>query len=104
MPRPQVTLVTVRDAPGIAAYNYIDRSNPMTSDPRSTDSKTTPEQFPQKDAAPSQAAQHVANARELLKSVGEKHGLLEKHPELAEAITKLELALAELTLKTGGLL
>ena len=71
----------------------------MTPDP-----KTTSDQASSQDATPSQAAQHVANARELLKSVSEKHGLLEKHPELAEAITKLELALAELTLETGGLL
>jgi hypothetical protein len=71
----------------------------MTPDP-----KTTPKQASSPDLSPSQAAQHVASARELLKSVSEKHGLLEKHPELAEAINKLELALAELTLETGGLL
>jgi hypothetical protein len=50
------------------------------------------------------AAQRVAEARDLLRSVSEKHGLLEKHPQLAEALTKLELALNELTIETGGLL
>lgn len=66
-----------------------------------SDSKTGPPQ-----AAPdtSQAAAHVAGAHELLKSVSEKHGLLEKHPELAEVISKLELALNDLTLETGGML
>lgn len=58
----------------------------------------------QQQQTPSQAAQHVAAARELLKALDEKHGLLERHPELAEVVTKLELALNELTLKTGGLL
>ena len=52
----------------------------------------------------SQAAAQVAEAHELLKSVSEKHGLLEKHPELAEVITKLEMALNDLTLNTGGML
>jgi len=52
----------------------------------------------------SSAAEYVAGAHDLLKSVSAKHGLLEKHPELAEAITKLELALNELTLETGGIL
>ena len=52
----------------------------------------------------SQATAHVAGAHELLKSVSEQHGLLEKHPELAEVISKLELALNDLTLKTGGML
>jgi hypothetical protein len=56
-------------------------------------------------SGPSQsAAQRVAEARDLLRSVSEKHGLLEKHPQLAEALTKLELALNELTIETGGLL
>jgi len=68
----------------------------------SPDSKSgSDEQQPQ---TPSQAAQHVAAARELLKSLDKKHGLLQRHPELAEVVTKLELALNELTLETGGLL
>jgi hypothetical protein len=52
---------------------------------------------------PSEPAQHVAHAHQLLKSLSEKFGL-EKHPELQEAITKLELALNQLTLNTGGML
>ena len=47
-------------------------------------------------------AQHVAGAHQLLKSLSEKFGL-EKHPELQEAITKLELALAQLNINTGGM-
>lgn len=66
-----------------------------------TDPKAAPPQAAQE---VSQAAAHVAGAHELLKSVSEKHGLLEKHPELAEVITKLEMALNDLTLNTGGML
>ena len=65
-----------------------------------TDPKTAPSQSPPEVSA----AAHVAGAHELLKSVSEKHGLLEKHPELAEVITKLEMALNDLTLNTGGML
>ena len=50
----------------------------------------------------SEPAEHVAGAHQLLKSLGEKLGL-EKHPELREAITKLELALNQLTINTGGM-
>jgi hypothetical protein len=49
-----------------------------------------------------QPVQHVSRAYELLKTLGEKVGL-EKHPELQEAITKLELALNDLTVNTGGM-
>ena len=45
------------------------------------------------------------------KNLAEAHGLLtalraelEQHPKLEEAIVKLELALENLTLKTGGML
>jgi len=68
----------------------------METDPAAGPSQITPDL--------SQAAAHVADAHELLKSVSEKHGLLEKHPELAEVISKLEIALNNLTLKTGGML
>jgi hypothetical protein len=47
------------------------------------------------------AAENVADAHQLLKSLQKQ---LEKHPELDEAIVKLELALSALTLQTGGLL
>lgn len=47
------------------------------------------------------AAEQIADARELLKSLRDKLG---QHPELEEAIVKLEMALSALTLQTGGLL
>jgi hypothetical protein len=47
------------------------------------------------------AAEHIADAHKILKSL---RGQLGKHPELDEAIRKLELALSALTLQTGGLL
>jgi hypothetical protein len=50
---------------------------------------------------PKQAAEHIAEAHELLDQL---RGKLGKHPELEEAIQKLELALSALTLQTGGLL
>jgi hypothetical protein len=48
-----------------------------------------------------QAAQHVASAQKILKELQQKTG---SHPELAEAITKLEMALNSLAIQTGGLL
>jgi hypothetical protein len=48
-----------------------------------------------------EAAAHIANARQILKALQEKIG---KHPELGEAITKLEMALNILAIKTGGVL
>jgi hypothetical protein len=47
------------------------------------------------------AVEHVAGAHHLLKALQHKIG---EHPELAEAITKLEVALSILTVKTGGML
>lgn len=47
------------------------------------------------------AAEDVAGAHRLLKKLEEKIG---QHPELAEAITRLELALNNLTVQTGGML
>jgi hypothetical protein len=47
------------------------------------------------------AAEHVASAHQLLKELQKKAGT---HPELGEAITKLEMALNILAIKTGGLL
>jgi len=52
-------------------------------------SKTTP------------ALEHVSGAHELLSALRKRIG---EHPELAEAITKLETALSLLTLETGGML
>lgn len=49
----------------------------------------------------SKAAEHVADARRLLKALQDQVG---QHQELDEAIMKLEMALSALTLQTGGLL
>jgi hypothetical protein len=46
------------------------------------------------------AVEHLTGAQELLKSLQKKVG---EHPELAEAIRKLESALNILTVKTGGI-
>ncbi len=48
-----------------------------------------------------QATEHVAAAHQLLKELRERVG---KHPELEQAILKLEMALNTLTVKTGGML
>jgi hypothetical protein len=50
---------------------------------------------------PDEAAAHIASARQILNVLQEKIG---KHPELGEAITKLEMALNILAIKTGGVL
>ena len=49
----------------------------------------------------SDAAQHVAEAHRLLRTLQLP---LNKHPELEQAIDKLEMALSILTTKTGGML
>ena len=59
------------------------------------------ESQPQPNNQPVPAAEHVEGAHQLLKALQERIG---KHPELAEAITKLEMALNTLTIKTGGML
>jgi predicted translin family RNA/ssDNA-binding protein len=45
--------------------------------------------------------EHLEEARTLLHRLREK---LDEHPELEEAITRLEMALNALTVKTGGML
>jgi hypothetical protein len=47
------------------------------------------------------ASEHVSHAHALLQSLRQRIG---EHPELAEAIRKLELALSTLTVETGGML
>ena len=47
------------------------------------------------------AIEHVSGAHELLQALRKRIG---EHPELAEAIVKLEAALSLLTVKTGGML
>ena len=56
---------------------------------------------PKSEQSPTEAAAHVANAREILKALQAKIG---EHPELGEAITKLEMALNNLAIQTGGML
>jgi hypothetical protein len=59
---------------------------------------TSSEPKPEKD---SQAAAHVASAHQILKALQDKIG---EHPELGAAITKLEMALNDLAIQTGGML
>ena len=47
------------------------------------------------------AVEHVAGAHNLLKDLQARIGA---HPELEEAITRLEMALSILTVNTGGML
>ena len=56
---------------------------------------------PKPEQNPVQAAEHIASAHQILKDLQKKVG---DHPELGEAITKLEMALNILAIKTGGLL
>lgn len=51
--------------------------------------------------SPQTAAEQVTHAHTLLKSLEEKVG---EHPELGQAIHKLEMALAILGVQTGGML
>jgi len=60
---------------------------------------TPSEPRPEQDSA--QAAAHVASAHEILKTLQAKLG---EHPELGAAITKLEMALNDLAIQTGGML
>ena len=60
---------------------------------------TPSEPKPEKDSA--QAAEHVASAHQILKALQAKLG---EHPELGAAITKLEMALNDLAIQTGGML
>lgn len=58
-----------------------------------------PQKGSSQDAKP--ALEHVAGAHGLLKSLQDRIG---SHPELADAIRELEMALSVLTVKTSGLL
>jgi len=52
-------------------------------------------------SGPKQAVEHVAAANQLLRALQTKIG---EHPEIGEAVNKLEMALAILGVQTGGLL
>ena len=56
---------------------------------------------PKPNQDPAQAAAHIASAHEILKAVQKKIG---EHPEIGDAITRLEMALNVLAVQTGGLL
>jgi hypothetical protein len=50
---------------------------------------------------PPEVEEHIRSAHQILKALQEKIGV---HPEIGEAITKLEMALNVLAIKTGGVL
>jgi len=56
---------------------------------------------PKPEQNPKQAAEHIVSAHRLLNELQQRVGA---HPELGEAITKLEMALNSLAIQTGGLL
>jgi hypothetical protein len=59
---------------------------------------------PEEKSTPTQetgAVEHVAEAHRILSGLRQQ---LDKHPDLDEAIAKLEMALNILTTKTGGML
>ena len=60
-----------------------------------------PNSVPTPQASPPNTTEQIAEAHKLLRTLRERLG---EHPELDEAITKLELVLSALTLQTGGLL
>ena len=50
---------------------------------------------------PTEAEEHIRSAHQILKALQKKIG---EHPEIEAAITKLEMALNDLAIQTGGLL
>jgi hypothetical protein len=62
--------------------------------PETTGASSHPEQNPN-------AAEHVAEAHRILSGLRQQ---LDRHPDLEEAIAKLEMALSILTTRTGGML
>ncbi len=50
---------------------------------------------------PPEVEEHIRSAHQILKALQEKIGV---HPEIGAAITKLEMALNILAVKTGGML
>ncbi|MFL6388142.1 MAG: hypothetical protein ACJ71U_11720 [Terriglobales bacterium] len=63
-------------------------------DPKSDEARTGEQPL-------SEPIQHITGAHQLLTSMSARLGAI--HPELNEAITKLELALSALTVNTGGM-
>ena len=60
-----------------------------------TPNKANPE------SKPADAEAHIRSAHEILKALQKKIG---EHPEIGAAITKLEMALNDLAIQTGGVL
>jgi len=60
-----------------------------------SESERNPESHPAKVEA------HIRSAHQILKALQEKIG---EHPEIGAAITKLEMALNDLAIQTGGVL
>ena len=50
---------------------------------------------------PPEVEEHIRSAHQILKALQAKIGV---HPEIGEAITKLEMALNVLAVRTGGML
>ena len=50
---------------------------------------------------PPKVEEHIKGAQQILKALQEKIG---EHPEIGAAITRLEMALNDLAIQTGGLL
>lgn len=59
-----------------------------------TNSEPNPQRNPRAEA-------HIKSAQDILRAFQEKIG---EHPEIGAAITKLEMALNDLAIQTGGLL
>lgn len=55
----------------------------------------------QSESHPAKVEGHIRSAQQILKVLQEKIG---EHPEIGAAITKLEMALNDLAVQTGGLL
>jgi hypothetical protein len=72
-----------------------DASSPDTSSPSDAPNADAPNV--------ADAAQHVAGAHAQLKTLRDRLGILNRHPELEEALTKLEMALSALSVSTGGM-
>jgi hypothetical protein len=56
---------------------------------------------PNPESNPAQPEAHIRSAQQILKALQERIG---EHPEIGAAITKLEMALNDLAIRTGGLL
>jgi hypothetical protein len=78
----------------IFTWQQLVRKEVLAMDPKSDAPKSGEQPL-------AEPIQHITGAHQLLTSLSEKFGAI--HPELNEAITKLELALSALTVNTGGM-